>query len=146
MGGILLKNIHTLVTVDPEDSVLHGVSLRVCDNVVSEIGIGLAAGTDERIQFFQSGIIAVIGNDLMQYGVIISRVSADIYQALKHSFDAVKEWFGFFDFIDQKNHFGIGNKLVPIGGNLGHSLDIFIGINVTGNQGFEQGGYFKGQA
>ena len=49
MGGILLKNIHTLVTVDPEDSVLHGVSLRVCDNVVSEIGIGLAAGTDERI-------------------------------------------------------------------------------------------------
>ncbi len=47
--GLLLKNIHTLATVDSADRVLHGASVRIDGPRIVEIGVGLQPKDGERI-------------------------------------------------------------------------------------------------
>lgn len=49
MSGLFLKDIHTLVTMDEQRTVLRDVSVRVKDNRIEEVGQGLPPGDDERI-------------------------------------------------------------------------------------------------
>lgn len=48
MSGLLFERIHTLVTVDAQNRVLHGVDLRMDGPRIVEIGTGLQPKADER--------------------------------------------------------------------------------------------------
>jgi len=49
MARLLLKNIHTLATVNDRDDVRQGISLRIDGNIITAIGPDLVAGHEERI-------------------------------------------------------------------------------------------------
>ncbi len=49
MSGLLIRNIHTLVTMDSARRVLKNVDVRIAGPAITEIGQGLEAGVTERI-------------------------------------------------------------------------------------------------
>jgi cytosine/adenosine deaminase-related metal-dependent hydrolase len=49
MCALLVRNCHTVATVDDDNTVLHGVSIRIADGKIIEIGPGLVAQEGERI-------------------------------------------------------------------------------------------------